>query len=117
MAFLGKIIESTIPFCISLARTFLKSIADHHRIVYLFSEDDLIRSEYFTRDHLSGMEELFPTLPDPQRAGSDTLDNVVKGSNNYFQKAKQHNLQYFVRNFSTTKEDMMARIEKHFQLT
>jgi adenylate kinase family enzyme len=96
---------------------FLKTIADHHRIVYVFAEDDLIRSEYLTRDHLSGMEKLFPTLSDPQHARSDTLDIVVKGSNHYFQKARQHGLQYFVRDASTTKEDMLASVEKHFQLT
>ncbi len=96
---------------------FLKTIADHNRIVYVFAEDDLIRTGYFKRDHLSGMEGLFPTLSDPQRARNDTLDNVVRASNHYLQKAKQHGLKYFIRDASTNKEDMLYRIEKHFQLT
>ncbi|WP_309119683.1 hypothetical protein [Paenibacillus sp.] len=96
---------------------FLKTIADHRRIVYLFAEDDVIRSQYLTREHVSGMEQLFPTLSDPQRARNETLDTVAKGSNHSFLKVKQQGVQYFVREASTTKEEVLSCIEKHFQFT
>lgn len=95
---------------------FLRAIADPNRIVYVFAEEQLIRSSYFARDHLNGMESIFPTLTEPRRAREDTLDIVVNGSNHYLQQAKRHNVQYFIRNNETRKDEMLANIERHFGL-
>lgn len=95
---------------------FLKGIADPNRMVYLFAEEDLIRSGYLERDHLKGMEELFPTLSDPGRARKDTLDTVVKASLHYLQQARKHQVSYFIRSATSHKEEMLSHIEKHFQL-
>ncbi|BCG57178.1 hypothetical protein [Paenibacillus sp. URB8-2] len=95
---------------------FLKAIADHNQIVYLFAEDELIRSGYLERHHLKGMESIFLTLSEPQRARSETLDTVVMASNHYLHQVKHHNVQYFVRNAATRKEEILTDIEKHFGL-
>lgn len=111
---MGK--ESPIVVDTFLDADFLKTIAEPNHIAYVFAEDDLIRSGYLDRDHLRGMERLFPTLSDPQRARSETLDIVVQASNHYLQQAKQHNVQCFRRTAATTKEDMLGRLERHFGL-
>jgi gluconate kinase len=99
-----------------IAPDFLKVIANNNRIVYVYAEDDLIRSGYFNRDHVMGMESIFPTLSDPQRARNETLNSVVNISNHYLQQSKQHGVQYFIRDALTTKEDMLSKIEEHFHL-
>ncbi|KAI7253996.1 hypothetical protein KC345_g11300, partial [Hortaea werneckii] len=60
-----------------IAPEFLRAIADEERIVYVYAEDELIRRDYFDRDHLRGMLDLFPTLSDPERARRETLDGIV----------------------------------------
>lgn len=62
------------------------------------------------RDNPSGMENLFPTISDPQRSRSETLENVVNASNHYFQKSKT------TWSASTTKEDMLAALNSIFDL-
>ncbi|SMF88861.1 hypothetical protein SAMN05661091_4435 [Paenibacillus uliginis N3/975] len=108
--------EKPIIVDTDIAPDFLKSIADNNRIAYVFAEDDLIRTDYFKRDHVKGMEDIFPTLSEPERAKTETLNNIVKTSNHYLLQAKQHGVQYFIRNTSTTKEEMLSKIEKHFGL-
>lgn len=96
---------------------FLQAVSDYNRIVFLFAQDDRIRSQYLDRDHLRGMEDLFPQLSEPERARHETLENVVRASNYYLNQVQRHNVQYFVRDSSTTKEDMLGRIERHFHLS
>lgn len=96
---------------------FLKAISEHNRVVYVFAENDLIRSGYFNRGHLRGMENLFPTLSDPERAKTETLETVIRGSNHYLQQARQQDVKWFMRNGETRKDLMLARIEKHFGLS
>ncbi|PWW08694.1 hypothetical protein DFQ01_101420 [Paenibacillus cellulosilyticus] len=71
---------------------------------------------FIDRDHPRGMEDLFPSLSDPEQARSKTLDNVVNTSNHYLQQAQQHGVQYFIRNASTQLEDRLANVERHFGL-
>ena len=95
---------------------FLQGVSDNHHIVYLFAEDDVIRSEYLNRDHLRGMGDIFPKLSEPERARRATLENAVRASNHYLRQVQRHQVQYFVRDSLTTKEDMLVRIEQHFGL-
>ncbi|MEK4730433.1 hypothetical protein [Paenibacillus sp. FSL L8-0641] len=64
---------------------FLRGISAYNQVFFMFAEDGLIRSEYLDRDHLRGMEDLFPVLFDPQCTRSETLNTVVKASNHYLQ--------------------------------
>jgi hypothetical protein len=41
---------------------FLRGISAYNQVFFVFAEDGLIRSEYLERDHLRGMEDLFPVL-------------------------------------------------------
>jgi gluconate kinase len=109
--------ENPVIVDTDMAPDFLKSIADNNRIVFLFAEEELIQTEYFEREHVEGMESIFLTLSDPQLARSETLNSVIKSSNYYLQQAKQNDVQYFIRDALTTKEEVLSKIEKHFQLT
>ena len=62
------------------------------------------------------MEEIFPKLSEPERARRATLENAVRASNHYLRQVQRHQVQYFVRDSLTTKEDMLVRIEQHFEL-
>nr|WP_254075480.1 hypothetical protein [Paenibacillus tritici] len=99
-----------------IAPEFLKSIADNRQIVYLYAEDELIRRDYFNRDHLRGMLDLFPTLSDPERAKRETLDGIIANTRKSLQQARQQHVQYYIRNARTTKEEMLTKIEAHFGL-
>lgn len=90
---------------------FLKEISNSNQVVYLFAEDELIRSDFLDRDHLRGMEDLFPTLPDPKRAREETLNNVVKASNHYLYQAKQHELMWLTRSPESNKDQVLSAIE------
>ena len=80
----------------------------------MFAEDDLIRAEYLDRDHLRGMEDVFPNLSDPQRARDETLNTVVRASNHYLQQAEQYQLKWFMRTSQSNKDQMLLEVEKHF---
>lgn len=96
---------------------FLREISNPNQVVYVFAEDELIRSDYLDRDHLRGMEDLFPTLSDPQRARDETLNTVIKASNHYLQQAEQYQLKWFKRTSQSNKDQMLSAIEKHFGLS
>lgn len=99
-----------------IAPEFLKSIADNRQIVYLYAEDELIRRDYFNRDHVRGMLDLFPTLSDPERAKRETLDGIIANTRKSLQQARQQHVPYYIRNARTTKEEMLTKIEAHFGL-
>lgn len=99
-----------------IAPEFLRGIADDNRIVYLYAEDELIHRDYFNRDHVRGMLDLFPALSDPERAKRETMDGIIANSRKSLQQARQQHVQYYIRNAQTTTEEMLARIETHFGL-
>ncbi|WP_338588197.1 hypothetical protein V6669_22740 [Paenibacillus sp. Y5S-9] len=93
---------------------YLRELVNPNRVVYMFAEDDLIRAEYLDRDHLRGMEDVFPSLSDPQRAREETLNTVVKASNHYLQQAEQYQIKWFMRTSQSNKDQMLLEVEKHF---
>lgn len=93
---------------------YLRENVDPNRVVYMFAEDDLIRAEYLDRDHLRGMEDVFPNLSDPQRVRDETLNTVVRASNHYLQQAEQYQLKWFMRTSQSNKDQMLLEVEKHF---
>ncbi|MEK3836023.1 MULTISPECIES: hypothetical protein [unclassified Paenibacillus] len=99
-----------------IAPEFLRAIAGDERMVYVYAEDELIRRDYFNRDHLRGMLDLFPTLSDPERAKRETLEGIIENTRRSLQRARQHHVQHYIRNAQTTKEEMLAKIETHFGL-
>lgn len=99
-----------------IAPEFLRAIAGDERMVYVYAEDELIRRDYFNRDHLRGMLDLFPTLSDPERTKRETLEGIIENTRRSLQLARQHHVQHYIRNAQTTKEEMLAKIETHFGL-
>jgi hypothetical protein len=93
---------------------YLKRIAPYNKSIYLFANEEIIRSSYFARDDKKNMLSVINTLKDPEKAKNNYLDAAVLGFVNMRERVKKAGMKYIVRDNIVT--DVLKSVELHFGL-
>lgn len=94
----------------------IKQIASDNHIVSFFAESTIVKKNYFDREHTKGMLELIKSTLNPQKSLSNVQNVVTRLSEETLKQVKENGVHYFIRDTSTTLEEMLSYAEERFGL-
>ena len=100
----------------SLPCGLITRIAPYNRIACLLAPPELVVKDYFERDDHRDIYEAIMRLKDPEKA-LNNMNNVLRyGAQSTIDEVQKSGLFYIVRGESSSVEDTLSILERHFEL-
>jgi cytidylate kinase len=93
---------------------FLKRIASHNKVVFLFADEATIRKSFFAREDKQDILRVINSLQNPETAREHLLDVTCEVSARKRVLAKSSGLQYMLRDQQLSIEATLRMVEEHF---
>ncbi len=93
------------------------SISERERIVFLVAEPDLVVKDYYHRPDHKDFYDCIMALPEPEKALCNISKMLKYGTEMFLKELYQSDVFYLLRDETSTIENRLQRVEKHFGLS